>query len=185
MSMLPWASRLCSIKNVHSAAVRTMKTTSRVLTMDSKTPIQKYGWQYLTAQKALKRPLSPCIGIYQMQMTWGLSGLSRISASIMGGVLVVGGVGFATLPINFTQFVDFLKNLNLPSVVTAPFKFIIAFPIIFHIFNGLRFLGYEFAVGAELATIYKTGYATLILTTLIALFVVFQAEQAKRQAIKL
>uniref|UniRef100_A0AC35TMV0 Succinate dehydrogenase cytochrome b560 subunit, mitochondrial n=1 Tax=Rhabditophanes sp. KR3021 TaxID=114890 RepID=A0AC35TMV0_9BILA len=176
--MLPWASRLCSVtRSIHHAAVRTMKTSSRVLSMDSKTPIQKYGWQYLQTQKTLRRPVSPNLGIYKVQLTMGLSGFSRISAAVMGGVLVVGGTGFALLPINFTNFVDLIKNLNLPAPILAAFKFIIAFPIIFHIFNGVRFLGYEFAYGVEMATVYKTGYSALVMTALLATYVVYKSSR--------
>uniref|UniRef100_A0A0N4ZPL1 Succinate dehydrogenase cytochrome b560 subunit, mitochondrial n=1 Tax=Parastrongyloides trichosuri TaxID=131310 RepID=A0A0N4ZPL1_PARTI len=177
MSFMPWASRLCTASRLHALAGRTLKTSSRLLTIDSKTPIQKFGWNYLQTQKALKRPLSPSIGIYQMQLTWGLSGLSRISGSIMGGVLVVGGAGFALLPYNFTQFCELIESFHIPAPILGAFKFIIAFPIIYHIFNGIRFLGYEFGIGADLATIYKTGYATVAITAIIALFCVLNAQR--------
>ena len=45
----------------------------------------------------------------------------------MAGTLLVGGVGFAVLPIDFTTFTEFLRGLNLPCAITAVFKVIILF----------------------------------------------------------
>lgn len=55
-------------------------------------------------------------------------------------MLLVGGVGFAVLPVDFTTFIEYLRAMNLPCAVTGVFKFIIAFPIVFHTLNGIRFM---------------------------------------------
>ncbi len=54
--------------------------------------------------------------------------------------LVIGSAGFMLLPLDFPMFIDFIRHLGLPGVVTSTFKFIIALPIVFHSLNGLRFL---------------------------------------------
>lgn len=86
--------------------------------------------------------------------------------------MLIGGVGFALLPLNFTTFIDFIRGLGLPWVITDTFKFIIAYPIAFHSLNGIRFLAFDLAMGTDIASVYTTGYLVLSLSALIALAVV-------------
>lgn len=51
----------------------------------TKTPVQKFGWEYLMRQEASGRPLSPHLSIYKKQLTWMLSGLYRVCGCVMGG----------------------------------------------------------------------------------------------------
>lgn len=85
---------------------------------------------------------------------------------------MVGGVGFALLPLNFTTLTDFIRGLELPWIITDAFKFIIAYPIIFHSLNGIRFIAFDLAIGTDIASVYKSGYLVLSLATLITLAVV-------------
>lgn len=68
-----------------------------------------------------------------------MKALNSLQSSIFS-VLIVGSVGFMALPLDFPAFIDFVRHLGLPSVVLSAFKFIIAFPIVFHSLNGIRFL---------------------------------------------
>ncbi|CAB3401572.1 unnamed protein product [Caenorhabditis bovis] len=157
-------------------------TTSVIAKSDAKTPIQKIGWEYLMKQRALKRPIAPHLTIYQPQLTWMLSGFHRISGCVMAGTLLFGGVGFALLPIDFTTFVDYIRSWNLPCAVTAVFKYIIAFPIIFHTLNGIRFIGFDLAKGVDnIGQVYKTGYLVAGLSAVIAFLVVLNACQNKNK----
>ena len=52
---------------------------------DSKTAVQKFGWEYLQRQEKSGRPLSPHLNIYKPQLTWMLSGFHRISGCVMAG----------------------------------------------------------------------------------------------------
>jgi hypothetical protein len=52
-----------------------------------------------------------------------------VTVSSRASVLLFGGVGFAVLPFDFTAFVEFVRSLGLPSVVTGTFKFIIAWQV--------------------------------------------------------
>lgn len=98
----------------------------------------------------------------------------------MAGTLLVGGIGFAVLPFDFTAFVDFIRSWNLPCAVTAVFKYIIAFPIIFHTLNGIRFLGFDLAKGVNnVGQIYKSGYLVSGLSAILALAIVFNSCQNK------
>uniref|UniRef100_A0AC34RE59 Succinate dehydrogenase cytochrome b560 subunit, mitochondrial n=1 Tax=Panagrolaimus sp. JU765 TaxID=591449 RepID=A0AC34RE59_9BILA len=153
--------------------------TSAVARSDVKTSIQKLGWEYLVKQEASGRPLAPHLTIYKPQLTWMLSGLHRITGCVMAGTLLIGGVGFATLPIDFTTFVNFVQGLNLPTVILAAFKFIVAFPIAFHTLNGIRFIGFDLAKGTDIASVYRSGWFVFGLAALIAVAVVAQSYQQK------
>ncbi|KAJ1351720.1 Succinate dehydrogenase cytochrome b560 subunit, mitochondrial [Parelaphostrongylus tenuis] len=157
-------------------AGRRLIVTTIARRSEVKTPVQEWGWAYLQRQKALGRPIAPHLTIYQRQLTWMVSGLHRVTGCVMAGVLLFGGIGFAVLPFNFTQFVEYIRSWHIPAVITSAFKFIIAFPIIFHSLNGIRFLGFDLAKGVDnTAAIYKSGYLVLALSTIIAAFVVFNA----------
>ncbi|KJH48938.1 putative succinate dehydrogenase, cytochrome b556 subunit [Dictyocaulus viviparus] len=121
---------------------RRLIANSSIHRAEMKTPIQQWGWAYLQRQKALGRPISPHLTVYQPQLTWMVSGLHRVTGCVMAGVLLFGGVGFATLPFNFTEFVEYIRSWHIPA-------FVIAFPIIFHTLNGIRFIGFDLAKGLE------------------------------------
>uniref|UniRef100_A0A914UT73 Succinate dehydrogenase cytochrome b560 subunit, mitochondrial n=1 Tax=Plectus sambesii TaxID=2011161 RepID=A0A914UT73_9BILA len=157
--------------------VMRIQTSAPLASYGAHTPIQKWGGDYLERQKALKRPLSPHLGIYQPQLTWYVSGAHRILGCIMAGTLIIGSVGFMVLPLDFTAFIEFVRSLGLPGVVTSAFKFIIAFPMVFHFLNGIRFLGYDMGKGITLNTIYKTGWAVVWVSVLISLIVTFMPQK--------
>ncbi|EFO25660.1 hypothetical protein LOAG_02826 [Loa loa] len=150
--------------------LRLLKTC--VSQQSTKTPIQEWGWDYLMRQRALKRPISPHLTVYKPQVTWMVSGFHRVTGCAMAGALLIGGVGFALLPLNFTTFIDFIRGLGLPWVVTDMFKFVIAYPIVFHSLNGIRFIAFDLALGTDIASVYASGYLVLSLAALIALGVV-------------
>ncbi|CAP21181.1 Protein CBR-MEV-1 [Caenorhabditis briggsae] len=159
--------------------------TSVVTKSEAKTPIQKFGWEYLKKQRDMKRPIAPHLTIYQPQLTWMLSGFHRISGCVMAGTLLVGGLGFAVLPLDFTTFVEYIRGWNLPCAVTAVFKYIIAFPIIFHTLNGIRFLGFDLAKGVDnIGQVYKSGWLVFGVSAVIALAIVINSCQNKSKAVK-
>jgi hypothetical protein len=53
---------------------------------------------------------------------------------------LIGSIGFALLPFNYAQFLEYIHAWNLPCVVTGAFKFFIAYNIAFYALNGLRLL---------------------------------------------
>ncbi|KAK6745245.1 hypothetical protein RB195_011766 [Necator americanus] len=149
---------------------------STLVRRDVKTPIQEWGWAYLMRQKKLGRPISPHLTVYQPQLTWMVSGLHRVTGCVMAGVLLFGSIGFAALPFNFTQFVEYIRSWHIPPIITSVFKFVIAFPIIFHTLNGIRFIGFDLAKGVDnTKAIYKSGYLVLGLSAIIAAAVVVNA----------
>lgn len=73
----------------------------------------------------------------------------------MAGTLLVGGLGFAVLPVDFTTFVEFIRGFNLPTAVTAVFKVCLFEYMIYTYFSLLsRF---------QLSSTLLTEYAFLVL----------------------
>ncbi|CAJ0577713.1 unnamed protein product, partial [Mesorhabditis spiculigera] len=165
---------LCRSSGRQVQVIRSLKQSAR-LYEDVKTPVQKWGWEYLVRQKELKRPLSPNLGIYKIQLTMGMSGLHRVTGCVMAGALLVGSVGFAVAPFNFTQFIDTIRRWDLPGVLLFPIKWIIAFPIVYHSLNGIRHMGFDMAKGTDLGSVYKSGYLVLGLSVLISTLIVIRA----------
>ena len=147
-----------------------------------KTPIQEYGWEYIKRQKASGRPLSPHLAVYKKQLTWMLSGLYRVSGTIMGGTLLVGSVGFMVLPIDFTTFVGLMRDY-LPFFIKDAIKFIIAFPMIYYVLNEIRFLGFEMAIGTDIVSVYRSGWFVLGTAIVLTLLVIINAKRTKDPAV--
>ncbi|KAI6239175.1 Succinate dehydrogenase cytochrome b560 subunit, mitochondrial [Aphelenchoides fujianensis] len=161
-----------TIRTVHQSATRCS---------EAKTPVQKWGYEYLVRQEAKKRPLSPHLSIYKPQLTWYMSGAHRIVGCVMGGTLLIGGLGFAVLPITYEQLIGHIRSWNLPTVVTGAFKFFISFNIVFYALNGLRLLGFDLAKGTDLVSVYRSGWLVLGLATIISLFVVLNSPSKKQR----
>uniref|UniRef100_P92506 Succinate dehydrogenase [ubiquinone] cytochrome b large subunit, mitochondrial n=2 Tax=Ascaris suum TaxID=6253 RepID=DHSC_ASCSU len=171
MSLLPYNATLCRVLRHNVKFIRSVQTSAARVSAE-KTPIQVWGWDYLMRQRALKRPIAPHLTIYKPQMTWMVSGLHRVTGCAMAGTLLIGGVGFSVLPLDFTTFVEFIRGLGIPWVILDTFKFIIAFPIAFHTLNGIRFIGFDMAKGTDIPSIYRGAYLVLGLAALISLAVV-------------
>jgi len=139
----------------------------------AKTPVQEWGWEYLQRQKQLKRPIAPHLSVYKPQLTWMVSGLHRISGTVMGGAVVVAAVTLMVAPFDFISVVEFIRGLGLPGPVTFAIRYIIAWPIIFHALNGARFLGFDLGKGMAIGDVYKSGWAVVFLSIFLALCVAY------------
>lgn len=98
----------------------------------------------------------------------------------MAGTLLVGGIGFALTPVDFTTFIEFLRNLHLPTAVTSMMKFIVVFPIIFHSLNGVRFMGFDLAKGTDIKSVYRSGYLVLGISFVITLLIIIDNLRNKK-----
>ncbi|VDM72317.1 unnamed protein product, partial [Strongylus vulgaris] len=93
---------LCRVTPCQLRSSRLIATT--LVRREVKTPVQEWGWAYLQKQKSLGRPIAPHLGAYKPPLTMIVSGLHRITGCAMAGTLLLGGIGFALLPFNFTEF---------------------------------------------------------------------------------
>jgi succinate dehydrogenase (ubiquinone) cytochrome b560 subunit len=116
------------------------------------------------------RPISPHIFIYQPQLTWLMSIAHRMTgAATAAGFYTLlityglfgpkGSVGNLQLVKNTSKFIS---DTPLPLVVTG--KALIAAPLCFHFWNGIRHLIWDTGVALSLRGVYSTGWAVNIAT---------------------
>ena len=125
-------------------------------------------WQ---KNKKRNRPMSPHLTIYKFQLTSMLSITHRATGILLAGDTVL-FAGATLLP---AQYIDmFLNSVALVHshgmgfLCLFPLKFMLAWPIMFHVCNGLRHLMWDTATGLKIGEVYTSGWAVLALSTILA-----------------
>lgn len=106
------------------------------------------------------RPLSPHLQVYRPQFTSILSIANRITGVALsaGTVLLVGQLyAAASGPACFASFQHFAGSW-IGLFILAGWSF----SLFFHLCNGVRHLVWDFGIGLDLETAYKTGNWVLI-----------------------
>jgi len=152
---------------------RSSLKTSVLRFTHEKTAVQKWGWQYLLRQQKLKRPISPHLTVYKPQLTWMLSGLHRILGTAMVGAIAVLSIGLMVAPFDFPQLIEWIRQLGLHPAIVYAVKWMIAWPLTFHAINGVRFLGFDVAMGMDLRSVYKTGWLVVGISIAFATLIAF------------
>lgn len=88
----------------------------------------------------LKRPMSPHLTIYQVQLTALLSITHRTTGIILSGYAMVLGLSNFVLPDGVDCLIQATETLALSSPTVFVAKTVLALPATFHTFNGLRHL---------------------------------------------
>ena len=106
-----------------------------------------------------KRPLSPHLQVYKIQLTSLLSILHRGT-----GIVLYGGAIFCALW--FLSLAQGPQNyLNMQSFVLHPIGLIflmgVSFSFFYHLCNGIRHLLWDIGYGYDLTTTYKTGWIVI------------------------
>ncbi|KAI9788601.1 MAG: hypothetical protein M1835_002187 [Candelina submexicana] len=124
------------------------------------------GSQILVKQR-LNRPISPHLSIYQPQVTWYLSGLNRITGSVLSGGLYTFGAAYLVAPL----FGWHLESASMaaafaswPVIVKVATKFFISLPFTFHSFNGVRHLIWDTGSKFGNKQIQRSGWFVVGLT---------------------
>merc|ERR1719342_628982 len=91
-------------------------------------------------------------------------------------VVMRAGPGDALLAVaasqNHAALLEQVQALNLGPALITTAKFVIAWPFVYHLFNGVRHLSWDMGKGFQMTDLYKTGW------TVVALSVVFAAALA-------
>lgn len=106
-----------------------------------------------------KRPLSPHLQIYKLQLTSMLSIMHRASGFVLcfaAIALAMWIIGLAYGPDVFNQAAEFYKTPFGQIIFSG---FIAAF--FYHFCNGIRHLFWDGGYGFDLPTLYRTGYIVL------------------------
>lgn len=72
------------------------------------------------------------------------------------------------LPSTYPYYIGLLSQAHYGPAVIAAAKFSIAFPFMFHTFNGLRHLTWDLGYGFSLRDLYKSGYSVVALSVVAA-----------------
>ncbi|ELK30669.1 Succinate dehydrogenase cytochrome b560 subunit, mitochondrial [Myotis davidii] len=82
-----------------------------------------------------------------------------------GGVSLF-GLSALLLPGNFESHLELVKSLSLGPVLIHSAKFALAFPLMYHTWNGIRHLMWDLGKGLKVPQLYQSGVAVLLLTVL-------------------
>ena len=112
-----------------------------------------------------KRPLSPHLQIYKPQLTSVLSITHRLTGFGLSIVILLSPLLLFLLTNSkesHLMVISFLKNSFVKLILSLAL-----FAILYHLFNGIRHLAWDAGYGLELKNSYMSGYAVLILSSVI------------------
>merc|ERR1719351_197095 len=118
--------------------------------------------------KRLERPMSPHLTIYKPQMTSMLSITHRGTGLAQSAILTGFAVGAIASNSTFPIFLAYLQSWKFGGALIFLGKFAIAWPVTYHLFNGLRHLSWDMGYGFNMPDLYKTGWTVLGISVLTA-----------------
>ncbi|XP_018327273.1 uncharacterized protein LOC108738376 [Agrilus planipennis] len=107
----------------------------------------------------LGRPMSPHLSIYKTQLTSMLSLAHRTTGIWL--MVYTWILAFGSHVIDLPQFIEFLHGVNFPAILIIVLKFILSFPLSYHLSNGLRHFFWDMGAMLDLKKVYSSGYAML------------------------
>lgn len=126
----------------------------------------------VAAQRKL-RPISPHLQIYRPEQTWfGASIWTRITGGALAGALYGYSIVYLASPllgwhIESSALVEAFAGLGAFS--KGAIKSVVAWPFVYHLFNGIRHLTYDMAWGFSKPVISKVATAITATSTVVAL----------------
>jgi len=164
----------CNLLSV-SKGFRWIHSTSSVGALSKNEPLAQSDAGYLKEgfwdkNKRLARPMSPHLTIYKPQMTTMLSithrGTGLAQSGILTGFAIFGMASNYSYPWVLAQVAQF--SFMGPALIFLG-KFAIAWPVMYHLFNGCRHLAWDMGHGFSMPELYKTGYTVLALSVVFGL----------------
>eukprot|EP00088_Acartia_fossae_P008879 TRINITY_DN14283_c0_g1_i1.p1 TRINITY_DN14283_c0_g1~~TRINITY_DN14283_c0_g1_i1.p1 ORF type:complete len:185 (+),score=39.81 TRINITY_DN14283_c0_g1_i1:33-557(+) len=125
--------------------------------------------EFWSKNKQLGRPISPHLTIYKFQLTSMLSITHRATGLIQSGILSGFAIAAMSLPGTFPMWLDYLNSFHFGAPLIFTAKFALAWPVTYHLFNGVRHLAWDMGLGFKIPDLYKSGYFVVALSVLFAL----------------
>nr|XP_012139786.1 PREDICTED: succinate dehydrogenase cytochrome b560 subunit, mitochondrial-like [Megachile rotundata] len=116
----------------------------------------------------LKRPMSPHLTIYQVQLTSLLSITHRTTGIILSTYAMVFGLGTLLIPGGIPCLIEMITDLGLSAPVLFTAKTLLALPATYHTLNGFRHLAWDLGMFLTIKEVYSTGYAVSVLAVISA-----------------
>ncbi|KAB5516940.1 hypothetical protein GE09DRAFT_1159015 [Coniochaeta sp. 2T2.1] len=148
-------------QNLARLALTSQLSTSQSRAVATQKLSQTDGRALLDAQR-LKRPVSPHLEIYDKKQTYfGGSIWQRFTGAGFTGLLYGYSLAYLAAPLvgwHLESASLVAAFAALPLAVKAGVKFFVAWPLVFHAFNGVRHVMYDMAWGFNKATIIRSGW---------------------------
>lgn len=74
------------------------------------------------------------------------------------------GLAALVLPGDFASYLELVKSLSLGPALIYSAKFALAFPLTYHVWNGIRHLTWDLGKGLKIPQVYRSGVTVLALT---------------------
>lgn len=98
-----------------------------------------------------------------------LTSLTHRTTGIIMGISLYGiAAALFFSPGDFTSYIHMVQGWELNPAIRFLGKSIVAFPLIYHYINGIRHLSWDWGIGYELGTQYKTGYSISLTAIILA-----------------
>ncbi|XP_032670096.1 succinate dehydrogenase cytochrome b560 subunit, mitochondrial-like [Odontomachus brunneus] len=117
----------------------------------------------------LKRPMSPHMSIYEVQLTWVLSITHRTTGIMLSSYAMFLGLGTLFIPGGIPCVIEIINDLCLPFPILFLGKTLLALPITYHTFSGMRHLAWDMGRFLTIKGVYNTGYIVSALAAISAL----------------
>jgi succinate dehydrogenase / fumarate reductase cytochrome b subunit len=117
-----------------------------------------------------RRPVSPHLGIYKLQISSGLSALHRITGFVLFGSSIL--FLWWLIALIYTDFCSCALAIAKYNFTKVIFWALLSC-LYYHSFNGIRHLFWDMGVGYSLKAIDYSGYLILALTVLASVSTIF------------
>ncbi|GFX41947.1 succinate dehydrogenase cytochrome b560 subunit, mitochondrial [Trichonephila clavipes] len=116
---------------------------------------------FFEKNERLKRPLSPHLSIYKLQITTLLSVTHRATGIVLSGGLYAFSIGMLALPGHFPYYFEYFQTLHIAAPIIFSLKFALAWTTLYHSANGIRHLFWDMGYGYDMKNLYMSGYLVL------------------------
>jgi len=120
-----------------------------------------------------QRPVSPHIQIYRPQLTSLLSILHRATGLFLVLGVIVICIWLVCVALGEESFQLF--NAIGSTLVGKILSLGLVFSLVYHSFNGIRHLAWDFGYGFELKSVYLSGGIVFLLSIVVTLLIVVRA----------
>ncbi|KAI0141575.1 succinate dehydrogenase cytochrome b subunit [Xylariaceae sp. FL1272] len=145
---------------------RFMLATMQTRRPASTTKLTESEAQSVLASQRRARPVSPHLQIYDYSQTWFSSSVwTRITGAMFTGGLYGYSLSYLVAPL-FGWHIESASlaaaAASMPAAAAGGLKFLLAWPFMFHLYNGTRHLVFDLGKGYSKPVIKKGGWAIWI-----------------------
>ncbi|KAI1169918.1 succinate dehydrogenase cytochrome b560 subunit [Nemania sp. FL0916] len=137
--------------NAFSQTLPRVLLTSLQTRPASTKPVTPTEAQSLLASQRIQRPVAPHLSAYDYAQTWfSASVWTRITGGGFAGALYIFSITYLAAPLTGWHLESAslaAAAASLPIAVKGGLKMFVAWPFVFHLYNGVRHLAWDLALG--------------------------------------